>query len=439
MAIIPQKSLFGWQEINELGDLERLNLLLESLPDENLVKTLENERFRGRNDYPVRAVWNSILAGLIFQHPTIASLQRELRRNAQLRQVCGFNLGLGIGAVPSNSAYSRFIQKLINNHYKLLEDMFNELVSSLTDLLGDFGEELAIDGKAIQSFANNKSKIDKPDGRRDIDGNWSMKVYKGVGDDGKPWQKITKWFGYCLHLVVDTKYELPVAFSLTKASGAEAPEAHKIIDDMAINQPEILQRCNQFAADRGYDDSKLIVKLWQVHGIKPLIDIRNMWRDGEKTRLLANWPNVCNDFKGNVYCYCPLEGTERSMAFSGFEKKRESLKYRCPAQHYGVKCKGQKECLVNKGIRIPLKLNPRVFTPIARSSYKWKREYKKRVATERVNSRLDVFFNFENHTIRGLKKMKSRCCLSLCVMLAMALGRARENKKDLMRSLTLSA
>lgn len=49
MAIIPKKSLFRWKEINVLGDLERLNLLLEALPDGNIVKTLENECFRGRN------------------------------------------------------------------------------------------------------------------------------------------------------------------------------------------------------------------------------------------------------------------------------------------------------------------------------------------------------------------------------------------------------
>ena len=43
---------------------------------------------------------------------------------------------------------------------------------------------------------------------------------------------------------------------------------------------------------------------------------------------------------------------------------------------------------------------------LARSSYAWKREYKKRTSVERVNSRLDVSFGFERHFIRGLKKMK---------------------------------
>ncbi len=36
------------------------------------------------------------------------------------------------------------------------------------------------------------------------------------------------------------------------------------------------------------------------------------------------------------------------------------------------------------------------------------REYDHRTAGERVNSRLDVWFGLERHTIRGLKKMRLR-------------------------------
>jgi hypothetical protein len=49
--------------------------------------------------------------------------------------------------------------------------------------------------------------------------------------------------------------------------------------------------------------------------------------------------------------------------------------------------------------------------------------YKKRTAAERVNSRLNVSVGFEEHFIRGLARMKLRCSLALCVILAMALGR----------------
>ncbi|MFS0645050.1 DDE transposase, partial [Siminovitchia sp. 179-K 8D1 HS] len=60
MAIIPQLSLFSWKEIDELGDLDRLRLVLEYMPDEELMRTLEQRRGHGRNDYPVRAMWNSV-------------------------------------------------------------------------------------------------------------------------------------------------------------------------------------------------------------------------------------------------------------------------------------------------------------------------------------------------------------------------------------------
>ena len=54
------------------------------------MRQLERERYKGRDDYPVRAMWDSILAGIVFQHETIEKLRRELARNGQLREMCGF-------------------------------------------------------------------------------------------------------------------------------------------------------------------------------------------------------------------------------------------------------------------------------------------------------------------------------------------------------------
>jgi hypothetical protein len=112
MAIIPQQTLFVWSEIEELGDLERLRLVIEYMPDEGLMRKLEDERGKGRDDYPVRAVWNSILAGVVFQHISVESLRRELSRNAQLRFMCGL-YGAGDKAVPTEWVYTRFFKKLI--------------------------------------------------------------------------------------------------------------------------------------------------------------------------------------------------------------------------------------------------------------------------------------------------------------------------------------
>jgi hypothetical protein len=127
------------------------------------------------------------------------------------------------------------------------------------------------------------------------------------------------------------------------------------------------------------------------------------------------------------------------MAYAGLEKRRNTLKYRCPVQHYGIQCKGKQACPVKGSIRMSIAEDPRVITPLPRSSYRWANLYKKRTSVERVNSRLDVSFGFEHHFIRGLKKMELCCSLDLCVMLAMALGRVKEKRPDLMRSLVKSA
>lgn len=164
-----------------------------------------------------------------------------------------------------------------------------------------------------------------------------------------------------------------------------------------------------------------------------------MWKDGEETKLVDGQTNVVYDYQGNIYCYCPGTGERRAMAFGGFEKDRGALKYRCPAAHYGFECKGCNRCPVSGAVRIKLSQDRRVFTPIARSSYQWKRLYKKRTSVERVNSRLDVSFGFEQHFIRGQKKMKVRVGLALMVMLAMALGRVKEKQKKKLRSLVQAA
>lgn len=97
----------------------------------------------------------------------------------------------------------------------------------------------------------------------------------------------------------------------------------------------------------------------------------------------------------------------------------------------GITCDAQATCPVAQGIRIPLNTDRRVFTPVDRSSYTWSREYAYRTAVERVNSRLDVSFGFEWHTIRGMAKMRARCGL--------ALGRIRQQHPELLRSLVRSA
>ena len=118
MAIIQHLELFSWKDFHDdlqnLGDLERFKLVIETMPDQKLIQSLRTLRSKGRNDHPIEAMWNSLLGGIVFEHASIESLRRELRRNAQFREMCGFNPLAGANAVPSKSAYSRFLSRLLN-------------------------------------------------------------------------------------------------------------------------------------------------------------------------------------------------------------------------------------------------------------------------------------------------------------------------------------
>ncbi len=53
-----------------------------------------------------------------------------------------------------------------------------------------------------------------------------------------------------------------------------------------------------------------------------------------------------------------------------------------------------------KQVRIPLSEDRRIFSPVARSSYKWKTLYIDCSAVEQVNSRIDKKFGFEKMIFR---------------------------------------
>jgi hypothetical protein len=449
MAIIPQPSLFSWEKIDASSDLDRLRFVLEAIPDEALMRKLESFRGRGRNDYPVRAVWNSILAGIVYQHVSVASLRRELQRNGELRQVCGFDPFQGSSAVPPDWVYTRFLRALFRCETEI-NAMFDELVEKLRALLPDFGRRLVIDGKAIPSAGKPTDK--NADGRRDADADWGTKTYKGRREDPSTgsgqatvWEKIVKWFGYKVHLIVDADCELPLAFEVTRASVNDTVLLRPLMKKLKEKHPTIVETAETCCADKGYDSTENNASLWDDDSIKPLIDIRHMWKDGEPTRALFSdrADNIVYDEDGAIFCVgrkgpatCEME--TREMAFGGFEKNRMTLKYRCPAAAYGFECPDRTECGASgygRIVRVTMETDRRLFVPIPRRSPQWTRLYIQRTAVERVNSRFDVSFGFERHFIRTLAKMKTRTGIALIVMLSMAVGAIHAGQKGKIRSL----
>ena len=479
----PNRGLFSWSDVERRPELERLERVLKALPDEELLRALEQRRGRGRDDYPIRAMWRALVAGMVFQHVSVESLLRELRRNPALLDVCGFDpLGprrrpkreVVVGAegpkgvlkevprgdgVPSAWNFSRFLSSLakLEAERGLIAGMMGKLREQLMEEVEGFGEHLGYDGKAVESHSTGR-KRGKRGQTSDPDADWGK--HETGGKDrktGKLWRKIKTWFGYRVHLIADTRYEIPVACRVTRASQSEVKQLETMTEELFEETPELAKRCRDFSADRGLDSGPVKAKLWDDYGIRPLIEPRELWKEEKQepgynpTQGIARslYPDradtIVHTEKGEVGCVCPESGRQRPMAFQGFEAERGTLKYRCPAAAYGYGCAGRESCYRAAGsqagafgriVRIPLATQDRrIFTPTPYGSPSWKRGYRRRPALERIYSRLDNDFGFERHFLRGRSRMTARVGLAMTVMMALALAHARAGRRDRMRSL----
>ena len=423
MKIIPQMKLFEESDFENLGDLERLRMVLDALNDGELIHRLYKIRGKGRNDWSCEAMWNSFIASFLFEHETVESLLRELRRNKQLRAICGFepkevrqkNGSIKIYVAPSASAYSKFLKNLMSCQEEL-DEMFTEMVQYMYRNLEHFGEILMVDGKAIQSFGTKISKNRKSGGRGEHDADWCQKQYSASGPNGESIIKTKKWFGFRLHLIADATYEMPVAFAVTKASNSEQKETEKLLEKIEQEYTEWLKNCKYILGDKGYDSSKIINWL-NGKGIVPIIDIRNCWKDGEETHQYRD-TNLVYNYKGTVW-YVEEDGSRTELLYKGYDKRTDSLRY-------GFKPQKQDKRI----FRIKCEEDRRIFTPVARSSHKWKRLYKKRTGVERINGRIDRDYQFERHTIRGLNKMTMFITVTLLVYMAMAKSKIERGQTE---------
>ena len=165
---------FSWKQVDSLSDLNRLCLVLDALPDTDIINALGETRANGRNEYPVAAMWRALIAGIVFGHPSIESLIRELHRNSSLLELCGFSSvplqrraryktvtaadGTRVTVIdppprspaPRSHNFSRFLSNVVSieKRHGLVSGMIDSLRGELMELLPDFGENLGYDGKA---------------------------------------------------------------------------------------------------------------------------------------------------------------------------------------------------------------------------------------------------------------------------------------------------
>ena len=142
----------------------------------------------------------------------------------------------------------------------------------------------------------------------------------------------------------------------------------------------------------------------------------NGWK-GRKSHQYRD-TNLVYNYKGTVW-YVEEDGSRTELLYRGYDKSTDSLRYGFRPQKND-----------NRIFRIKCEEDRRIFTPVARSSHKWKRLYKKRTGVERINGRIDRDYQFERHTIRGLKKMTMFISVAFLIYMAMAKSKIEKGQTE---------
>ncbi|OLN82156.1 transposase [Streptococcus sp. 'caviae'] len=412
MKIITQLNLF---EDHELGDLEKILMVLDGLPETDCFDKLEAKRKHGRKDYTIQSYFIAYIAKIVLQLETNQQLIRQLNMNSQLRQICGFethgvkskNGMIKLVHAPSKSSYSRFIQDL-KEVCPDIEEWVLSGVHELYGLLPDFGVNLALDGKFIDSYATPYGKQKKKkDQRADLDADIGIKQRHHT--NGTVTKE--KHYGFRCHLIVDTTYELPVAWKVTSASKGEPTIAKRLIRNLSQT---MLEKGKYLMADKGYSGSSL-QNLLEEAPIVSIIDNPHKWKEDD-TRQYLDTDLIYNQ-TGEVF-WVDDSGQAIQLRYKGYDSSSDSLRYGFHPKYQDSRIFRLKRCV-----------EPIIFNRVARDSKKFKRLYKKRTAVERVNGRLDRDFRFETHTIRGLTKMSLAVAMSFLVMIGFALGKVKTGQK----------
>ena len=173
-----------------------------------------------------------------------------------LAVACGIT---GYEGIPTKFAYSRFMRKLSQPKYVVMvKNIMRSLTRSLYDALPDFGDSVAIDSTDLKAWSNGAKKPVS-----DPNASWAMKP----DTSGK--KKF--YFGYKLHLLADTKYELPIAANLTTAAIHDTRVASRVLRQARVAHSGFYPK--YVICDAGYSSSKLRSLIVRQYRAKPIIKV----------------------------------------------------------------------------------------------------------------------------------------------------------------------
>lgn len=421
MLIHATAPLFAWDEIEDSPSLQDIRQLLAILPDGRLLESLRLARGKGRDDYPVHVLWGVEILRIVLRHVHMEDCLAELRRNAGLRRLIGIE---DESRVPAKWNMSRFEDTLGREpHRTLLKEVFNVLVQKLGAAVPELGRNVAGDATALaarRKSAEDARMEEENEGLPQASG--GRKEY--TDDDGKV-TRVVEWFGYKLHLIVDVKHEVVISYVITDTKAGDGETLPALLKEAEHNLPE--GRIETLAYDKAADTND-VHELLHPKGIKPIIQIRSLWKDDHERMLPGHDgnSNVVYHEDGSVHCYDRTSQpmVKHQMAYIGHEPARGTLKYRCPAKHEGWECPNSEICNAGKQygktVRVPQEIDLRRFPSLPRTTKKFTSLYKGRTAVERVNARLKLFWGIDDGNVSGARRFTAQVGMVLAVHAAFA-------------------
>jgi Transposase DDE domain len=420
MLLHATDDLCAWNKLEDCPTLSTIRDFLQTVPDQSLLAGLVAARGRGRDDFPVARLWHVVLLTIALRHVFFNAMLAELHRNPALCRLINIH---NEDEIPDCHNLSRFLDVLGQEpHLSALRDIFNVLAQCLGVAIPELGQHTAGDATALSGRAKKdtaavaaevKQGLPQPSGGR--------KEYK---DDEGHVTKVVEWFGYKLHLLVDVKHEIALAYNITDTKVGDNEQVPALVEQACANLPA--ERIKTLAYDKAADDEKVHETL-HTHGIKPLIQNRALWKSEPERVLGGRYPlNLVHDESGTLSCYDTISEppVRHKMSYVGYEKDRETVRYRCPARHEGWVCPSDAKCNEDRSygltVRLPCTEDLRRFPPIPRATLEFERLYKGRTAVERVNARLKIFWGADDGNVTGSRRFHAQVGVVMIVHLVFA-------------------
>lgn len=430
MKIAITKPLFAWDALEDSPSLQSLRLLLEAIPDQALLEALRAARGKGRDDYPVEVLWDSLVLAIALRHVSTEACLEDLKRNPALRLLIGIE---SEDRVPDADNLSRFLARLGEEpHLTHLRAVFDVMAQRLGLVVGDLGKDTAGDSTGLAGRAALSDKLKAAEIAQGLpQPSGGKKEYKD--DDGKV-TKVVEWFGYKLHLLVDVKHEVTLAYHITDTKAGDNERLPDLVEQAQRNLPA--QRLKTLAYDKAADDGAVHQFLHDAN-IKPLIQNRTFQLEEPEKVLGGRTPlNIVYDQAGTLFCYDKVSDppVRHAMAYIGHEAERGTLKYRCPARHQGFACPSDAACNGARDygltVRVKQEIDLRRFPSIPRATKQFERLYDGRTAVERVNGRLKIFWGIDDGQVYGARRFHAHVGAVMVVHLAFATLLAQSERRE---------